>query len=51
MKQFYEIAQMEIVAFEAEDVITTSGLTNNGQGGDVGSGDSESFGNLFPGLS
>ena len=25
MKNFYEIAEMEIVAFEAEDVIATSG--------------------------
>lgn len=29
MKQIYEVAEMEVVAFEAEDVITTSqgGLT------------------------
>lgn len=26
MKTFYENAQMEIVAFESEDVIATSGL-------------------------
>lgn len=25
MKTFYETAEMEVVAFEAEDVITTSG--------------------------
>ncbi|MBQ7344977.1 MAG: hypothetical protein IJW45_02815 [Oscillospiraceae bacterium] len=49
MKQFYEIAEMEIVAFEVEDVITTSGggLINGG----VGSGDSSDFSDLFPGLS
>lgn len=52
MKQFYEVARMDVVLFEDEDVITTSGggMINNGAGGDVGSGDSESFENLFPGL-
>lgn len=34
MKNFYEIPEMEIVAFEAEDVIATSGL-----GGLLGSED------------
>lgn len=49
MKKIYEIAQMEIVEFEVEDVITTSGggLINGG----VGSGDSGNFSDLFPGLS
>ena len=48
MKHNYEIAEMEIVSFEAEDVITTSGggLINGG----IGSGDSGDFSELFPGL-
>lgn len=47
MKQMYELAQMEIVAFETEDVITTSGGLINGG---VGTGDSGKFEDLFPGL-
>ena len=64
MKAFYENAELEIVEFEVEDVITTSyftttgttmpttsgGLINGGIGGDVGSGDSGKFEDLFPGL-
>ena len=48
MKQFYESAEMEVVVFENEDVITTSGggLINGG----VGSGDVGKFEDLFPGL-
>jgi hypothetical protein len=41
MKTIYEIAEMEIVAFEAEDVITTSG----GLGDLIGS-DEEGMGTL-----
>ena len=40
MKTIYEIAEMEIVAFEAEDVIATSGL-----GGLIGE-DNEGMGTL-----
>ena len=29
MKELYQTPEMEIVAFEAEDVITTSGLDND----------------------
>lgn len=49
MKQFYEVAEMDVVLFENEDVIATSehsGLINGG----VGSGDSGKFEDLFPGL-
>lgn len=48
MKQLYELAEMEVVHFEVEDIITTSGggLINGG----VGSGDEGSFEDLFPGL-
>lgn len=50
MKQMYEVAEMEVVLFEAEDIITTSasgGLTDGG----VSSGESGSFNDLFPSLS
>ena len=33
MKEAYEVAEMEIIEFETEDVITTSG------GGQIGGGD------------
>ena len=48
MKQMYELAEMEVVHFEIEDVITTSGFLINGG---VGSGDVGQFDDLFPGLS
>ena len=47
MKQMYELAQMEVVHFEVEDIITTSGGLINGG---VGSGDIGQFDDLFPGL-
>ena len=58
MKRTYLIPEMEVIYFEAEDVIATSvtpgttvgGLINGGAGGDVGSGDSGKFEDLFPGL-
>lgn len=58
MKQTYHIPEMEVIYFEAEDIIATSvtpvttigGLINGGVGGDVGSGDSGKFEDLFPGL-
>ena len=64
MKQLYQNPEMDVVYFEVEDVITTSyftttgttmpttsgGLINGGIGGDVGSGDSGKFEDLFPGL-
>lgn len=47
MKHLYQEAEIEVVAFEAEDVICTSGgLVNGG----TGSGDSADFDDLFPGL-
>lgn len=48
MKHLYQDAEMEVVVFETEDVISTSngGLNNGGSG----SGDSSDFGDLFPGL-
>ena len=36
MKEAYEVAEMEIIEFETEDVITTSGEVG---GGDEGFGD------------
>lgn len=36
MKEVYEVAEMEIIEFETEDVITTSGEIG---GGDEGFGD------------
>ena len=51
MKMNYVDAEMEIILFENEDVIATSGPTSGGLiNGGVGSGDSDSFENLFPGL-
>ncbi len=51
MKNFYQDAEMEVVAFDAEDVISTSGGNSGGLvNGGVGSGDSADFGDLFPGL-
>lgn len=38
MKEVYEVAEMEIIEFETEDVITTSGGDQIG-GGDEGFGD------------
>lgn len=40
MKEAYEVAEMEIIEFETEDVITSSQI---GGGGQIGGGD-ESFG-------
>lgn len=39
MKTFYQNAEMEIVSFEIEDVIATSGL-------DQGTNDDDSYGGL-----
>lgn len=39
----YETPEMEIVFFESEDIITTSGLIDGG----IGDGDSGEFGDLF----
>ena len=64
MKQMYRNPEMDVIYFEVEDVITTSypttgttvpgttsgGMINGGAGGDVGSGDSGKFEDLFPGL-
>ena len=64
MKQMYQNPEMDVIYFEVEDIITTSdattgttvptttsvGLINGGAGGDVGSGDSGKFEDLFPGL-
>lgn len=47
MKLMYEVPEMEIVLFETEDVISTSGGLIDGG---VGSGDSGDFKDLFPGL-
>lgn len=38
MKEVYEVAEMEIIEFETEDVITSSGGDQIG-GGDEGFGD------------
>ncbi len=47
----YINAEMEIVLFDNEDVICTSGPTSGGLiNGGVGSGDSGRFGDLFPNL-
>ena len=61
MKQMYQNPEMDVVYFEVEDVISTSypttiptttsgSLINGGAGGDVGTGDSGKFEDLFPGL-
>ena len=51
MKHLYQEAEIEVVAFEAEDVICTSGGTSGGLiNGGTGSGDEADFGDLFPGL-
>ena len=51
MKMSYVNAEMEIVLFDNEDVIATSGPTSGGLiNGGVGSGDSGKFEDLFPGL-
>ena len=39
MKEKYEAAEMEIVEFETEDVITASGNNNNNNGFDIDSGE------------
>ena len=40
MKEKYTAPEMEIIGFDSEDVITASGLTDAGTGGDMGgSGD------------
>lgn len=46
MKKQYEKATIEICMFQCEDIITTSsvGLTD---GGEKGTGDSDTFDNLF----
>ncbi len=60
MKQMYQNPEMDVIYFEVEDVIATSyattasttsgGLINGGAGGDIGSGDSGKFEDIFPGL-
>lgn len=35
MKEKYTIPELEIIRFDAEDVITTSTLSNGGDAGDV----------------
>ncbi len=65
MKRMYQNPEMDVIYFEVEDIISTSdvtttgttvpsttagGLVNGGIGGDVGSGDSGKFEDLFPGL-
>ncbi len=37
MKEIYTAPEMEIIAFDAEDVITTS-ITNGGTEGEIGGG-------------
>lgn len=47
----YMNAEMDIVLFENEDVITTSDATSGGLiNGGIGEGDSGKFEDLFPGL-
>lgn len=36
MKEKWENAELEIIRFESEDVITTSGMGDGGDNGDVG---------------
>ena len=36
MKKIYTAPEMEIIAFDNEDVITASGMKNGGTGGDMG---------------
>ncbi len=52
MKKTYISAEMEIVLFDDEDVITTSGDSGGLTNGGIydGNGDSGDFGDLFPGL-
>ena len=38
MKEAYEEAEMEIIEFETEDVITTSGVSGGGEIGGGGEG-------------
>ncbi len=38
MKEIYTAPEMEIIAFDAEDVITTSGFNDGGTEGDMGNG-------------
>ena len=38
MKEQYTAPEMEIIAFAAEDVITTSGFNNGGTEGEIGDG-------------
>ena len=47
MKMFYEIPELEIVAFEAEDIITTSGGMTNAGTGDWGDGGYADFSDLL----
>ena len=52
MKTFYQDPEMDVIAFAAEDVITTSGDSGGLTNGGIydGNGDSGDFGDLFPGL-
>lgn len=43
----YEAPEMDVVLFDAEDVITTSGLSLGGE--DIGQSGSSDFEDLFPG--
>ena len=38
MKETYTVPEMEIIGFDNEDVITTSGFNNGGTEGEIGDG-------------
>lgn len=44
MKEFYNKPEIEITMFETEDVITTSGIDNDGNVGDMGVEEEEDLG-------
>lgn len=46
MKKSYEIPELEIVVFEVEDIIATSGMTDGGAA-DWGDGGYADFGDLL----
>lgn len=50
MKRYFENPTIEIVEFEAEDVITTSGLTLVGDTGTPQTVDYSSISSIFTGL-
>ena len=46
----YIVPVWEILEFNANDIVTASGLTNNGSAGEIGSengGDGGNFGDIF----